>query len=59
MSPVENARLDRFQREHKCNYGGLEAKVITVTLKATGIGDAVIVACCCGHKENITDTDGW
>jgi hypothetical protein len=62
MNKIELEKIYEFKMQHEyCYYEHKkDASKFKIILKATGIGESVVIKCCaCKERENVTDYGDW
>lgn len=62
MNKKELEAIEEFKMQHEYCYHthNKDASKYKITLKATGIGESVVIKCCsCKDKKNVTDYGSW
>ena len=62
MNKNELEAIEEFKMQHEYCYNthNKDASKYKITLKATGIGESVVIKCCsCKDKKNVTDYSAW
>ena len=62
MNKKELEAIEEFKMQHEYCYHthNKDASKYKITLKATGIGESVVIKCCsCKDKKNVTDYSAW